>query len=71
MEGNERNLIRFESIEEQNENMLLNITPTPDTIIRIMMDWKAINEPIDISEQQLTTPERNSFTVVEWWGFPR
>jgi hypothetical protein len=66
MEGNEYNLIRFETIEEQDENMPLNITPTPDTIIRVMMDWKAINEPIDIPEQQLTTPERNGFTVVEW-----
>ena len=59
MEGNERNLIRFETKAEQDKNMSLNITPTPDTVIRIMMDWKAINEPIDIPEQQLTTPERS------------
>ena len=71
MENNEWNLIRFESIEEQNENMPLNIIPTPDTVIRVMMDWKAINEPINIPEQQLTTPERNGFTVVEWWWSPR
>jgi len=67
MEGNKYNLIRFETIEEQDENMPLNITPTPDTVIRVMMDWKAIDEPIDIPAQQLTTPERNWFTVVEWW----
>jgi hypothetical protein len=36
-----------------------------------MMDWKAIDEPIDIPEQQLVTPERSWFTVVEWWGSPR
>jgi len=71
MEDNKRNLIRFESIDEQNENMPLNITPTPDTIIRVMMDWKAIDEPIDIPEQQLTTPKRNGFTVVERWWSPR
>ena len=71
MEGNEWNLIRFETKAEQDENMPLNITPTPDTVIRVMMDWKAIDEPIDIPEQQLTTPERNWFTVVEWWGSPR
>jgi hypothetical protein len=65
MENNKYNLIRFETIEEQNENMPLNITPTPDTVIRIMMDWKAIDEPIDIPKQQLITPERNRFTVVE------
>ena len=71
MEGNKYNLIRFETIEEQNENMLLNIIPTPDTVIRVMMDWKAIDEPIDIPQQHLTTPERNGFTVVEWWWSPR
>jgi hypothetical protein len=59
MEGNEWNLIRFESIEEQNENMPLNITPTPNTVIRVMMDWKAIDKSIDIPEQQLDSPERN------------
>ena len=71
MEGNEWNLIRFETIEEQNENMPLNITPTPNTLIRVMMDWKAIDEPVEIPEQQLITPERNGFTVVEWWWSPR
>ena len=71
MENNEWNLIRFESIEEQNENMPLNIIPTPDTVIRVMMDWKSIDEPINIPEQQLTTPERNGFTVVEWWWSPK
>ena len=71
MENNEWNLIRFETKAEQDENMPLNITPKPDTVIRVMMDWKAIEEPIDISEQQLTTPERNWFTVVERWWSPR
>ena len=71
MENNKYNLIRFETKAQQDENMPLNITPTPDTVIRVMMDWKAIDEPIDIPEQELTTPERTWFTVVEWWGSPR
>ena len=71
MENNKYNLIRFETKVEQDENMPLNVTPTPDTVIRVMMDWKAIEEPIDISEQKLITPERTWFTVVEWWGSPR
>ena len=71
MENNEWNLIRFETIEEQNENMPLNITPTPDTVIRVMMDRKAIKEPIIIPEQKLTTSKRTWFTVVEWWGSPK
>jgi hypothetical protein len=59
MENNKYNVIRFETIEEQNKNMPLNIIPAPDTVIRVMMDWKAIDEPIDIPEQQLTAPERS------------
>jgi hypothetical protein len=59
MENNKYNLIRFETIEEQNKNMPLNITPTPDTVIRVMMDWQAIDETIEIPEQKLITPERN------------
>jgi hypothetical protein len=58
MENNERNLIRFQTITEQDKNMPLNITPTPDTVIRVMMDRKSIDELINIPEQQLTTPER-------------
>ena len=71
MEDNKYNLIRFETKAKQDENMPLNITPKPDTIIRVMMDWKAIDEPIDISQQHLTTPERSWFTVVERWWSPR
>lgn len=71
MEDNVYNLIRFETKAEQDENMPLNITPKPDTVIRVMMDWKAIDEPIEIPEQQLETPERSWFTVVEWWWSPR
>ena len=71
MENNKWNLIRFKTIEEIDKDMPLDITPIPDTVIRIMMDWKAIDEPINISEQTLVTPERIWFTVVEWWGSPK
>ena len=71
MENNKYNLIRFETKQEQDENMPLNITPEPDTVIRVMMDWKVIDEPVNIPEQELFTPERKWFTVVEWWGSPR
>ena len=32
------------------------------------MDYKALDKPIEVKEQKLTTPERNGFTVVEWGG---
>ena len=48
--------------------MPLIITPTPDTIIRVLMEYKPINSKIDIKEQKLKTPKRKGFTVVEWGG---
>ena len=71
MEDNKYNLIRFETKAEQDENMPLNITPKPDTVIRVMMDRKTVDELINIPEQQLVSPERSWFTVVERWGSPR
>lgn len=68
MENNEYNFIRFQTMEEINENMPLNIEPKPDTIIRVVMEWKPLEEYIEIPEQQLKTPTRTGFTVVEWGG---
>ena len=75
MEDNKYNYIRFETSNEIEENMPLNISPKPDTTIRIMMDWCEINSESEadrlshnIKEQELTTPERDGFVVVEWGG---
>ena len=69
MEDNKYNYIRFETIEEINNNMPLEITPVPDNIIRINMQWKAVDEHIKVEEQVLEkAPERTGFTVVEWGG---
>lgn len=68
MENNEYNFIRFQTMEEINANMSLNIEPKPNTVIRVIMEWKALDEYIEIPEQQLETPERNGFVVVEWGG---
>jgi hypothetical protein len=59
MEDNKYNLIRFETKAKQDENMPLNITPKPDTVIRVMMDRKTVDELINIPEQQLVSPERS------------
>ena len=68
MENNNYNYIRFETIEEQNQAMPLNITPKPDSLIRIMMDWKALDSKITLKEQILKSPKREGYTVVEWGG---
>ena len=48
--------------------MPLEITPSPDTIIRVLMEYKVIDNNISINEQVLTKAERKGFTVVEWGG---
>lgn len=48
--------------------MPLEVMPQPDSIIRILMTFAALDKPIDITPQKLSTPERTGFTVVEWGG---
>lgn len=67
MEGNAYNLISFQQ-EAYTDSALLEIDPKPDTLIRVFMAWKALDEPMDIEPQELTSPEREGFTVVEWGG---
>ncbi len=69
LESSPYNLIYFKTIAEQDKNMPLYISPKPDTVIRVMMAFKNLNEPIEVEEQVLPqTPQRNGFTVVEWGG---
>ena len=68
IQDNKYNLIRFATMEEINKNMPLEFSAEPDTLIRILMQFKAVDSYIDIPEQQLETPERNGFVVVEWGG---
>lgn len=55
-------------MNEIEENMPLLVTPSHDTLIRIIMDWKSLDNSIDVKEQTLTPVTRNGYTVVEWGG---
>lgn len=68
MKDNKYNYIRFETMQEQEKAMPLEVTPKPDNVIRIMMDWKALEEKIEVDEQELITPSREGYTIVEWGG---
>lgn len=68
LENNKYNFIRFQTEQEINNNMPLKIMPKPDTIIRVVMEYKELKEPIKIQKQQLNTPQRIGYTVVEWGG---
>ena len=68
LEKSKYNLIRFETKEEINNNMPLEINPQPDTLIRVMMEYKPSNKYVNLPEQKLETPERKGFVAVEWGG---
>ena len=67
MEGNAYNLITFQQ-SCYTDYARLHITPEPDSILRVFMAWKPLEEPIAIEEQELPTFHRTGFAVVEWGG---
>ncbi len=68
LEKNEYNLIRFADIKEINGSMPLIIDPKPDTLIRVLMEYKPVTNKINIPEQQLSKANRNGYSVIEWGG---
>ena len=67
MEGNPYNLISFQT-DAYTDNAVLDISPAPDTVLRVFMAWKPLEAPIEVPPQELTAPLRSGFTVVEWGG---
>ena len=68
LEANKYNYIRFASLEDISENMPIEFSKDPDTLIRILMIFKGLDEPIEVEEQILETPVREGFVAVEWGG---
>lgn len=68
LQSNKYNYIRFATLDEINKNMPLEINPNPDTIIRVLMTFQGLDNPIEVKEQKLTTPDRTGFVAVEWGG---
>ena len=67
MQDNPYNLIAFQS-DVYTQNAQLLIDPVPDTLLRVFMAWKPVDEAVEIPAQNLSAPERIGFTVVEWGG---
>ena len=70
LESNKYNVITFQTEAYENAASL-EITPAPDTVIRVNMLWYPVNSYVDMEAQDLTAlnPDtREGFTVVEWGG---
>lgn len=68
LEKNAYNYIRFDLNDVMDRYMPLNVSPKPDTTIRIMMVFKPLEKSVAVREQKFSAPERKGFTVVEWGG---
>ena len=68
LEENEWNYIRFASGAEIEAEMPLDIDPRPDSLIRVLMLYRGLDAPVEVTEQPLETPRRTGFTAVEWGG---
>lgn len=67
MQDNPYNLISFQTAA-YTDAAKLEISPTPDTLIRVFMAWKPSDTFVTLPSQTLTAPARSGFTVVEWGG---
>jgi hypothetical protein len=63
--------VTFYNTADMNVIAPLFVNPKPNTIIRILMDYKPLIEPIQVEPQIFKTPIRKGFTVVEWGGVLR
>ena len=67
MQKNKFNLITFQT-DLYTKNAELIIDPKPDSLLRVFMVYKALNEKINLPEQKLEKFERKGFSVIEWGG---
>jgi hypothetical protein len=65
---NEENFIHFWFNDNIDNSSVLNITPKPDTLLRVFMEFKAYHGEEKLPQQELSTTPRKGFTVVEWGG---
>ena len=68
LEKNGQNLVYFELTKERESYNKLNITPKPDSLLRLAIHVKKVNKKVNIKEQKLPTFKRSGFTAVEWGG---
>ena len=63
--------IAFLGNDAMDELAPLTVEPKPDTVIRVLMDFTPLEQPIEVQGYELRAPARKGFTVVEWGGVLR
>ncbi len=67
MQNNPYNVISFQT-DVYTDSAKLDISPKPDTLIRVFMVWAPAKEKVKLRPQTFESPQREGFTVVEWGG---
>lgn len=67
MQDNAYNVISFQG-SAYTDSAALEITPAPDSILRVFMAYYAADAEVELEPQVLQGFERQGFTVVEWGG---
>jgi len=60
--------ITFVPQEQFSQMAPLKVSPQPNTVIRVFMDYQGLTKPVTVKAQDIKTPVRKGFTVVEWGG---
>ncbi len=54
--------------QEMNVLAPLEVSPQPQTVIRVFLDYQGLDKPQGLNPQTFTAPTRKGFTLVEWGG---
>ena len=68
LEKNKKSLVYFELTEERESYNKLNISPKPDSLLRLVIHIKKVDKRVDIPKQSLVKFQRKGFVAVEWGG---
>ena len=68
LEKNEKNLVYFELTDERESVNAIKISPKPDSLLRIVIHVKKVNDKVSVKEQKLVSFKRKGFVAVEWGG---
>jgi hypothetical protein len=63
--------ISFIQKQELNRFIPMRVSPAPDTILRVFLDWEPLDKQVSIPPQELYGTKRIGFTLVEWGGLKR
>ncbi|MBI5470301.1 hypothetical protein HY968_03210 [Candidatus Kaiserbacteria bacterium] len=67
MEHNAYNFIQFVG-DEYTKNAPLSISPKPDSMLRVFMAYKPLNQYVKVAPQKIAPFVRKGFSVIEWGG---